>query len=146
MTHRFIQCASRCASLCVLIAMAGCTPSKPVAITAPPNDWSTLAGKSNTFEGLAGNSPRGPLLRLEDGSIIGLANFNMWPVTYVGRPVGVVGAVGVGEGHRAGEYVVAVERWYLVKEAVTTPKYTQTPQPRIEPQSLGRAKPAAKGK
>jgi hypothetical protein len=114
--------------LALSIAVGGCGGRSASSILRePPDDWSQFAGKKVTFEGSAGNSPRGPLLRLEDGSVVGLGNFNFWPVTIVSRPVGIVGTVAPGQGARRQEYVINVERWYLVKQPIETSGRQQGP-------------------
>jgi cell division septation protein DedD len=56
--------------------------------------------------------------------------------------------VTVGEGQRNGEYVVQVERWYLVKEPVQTPPaptaLEREPQPSPEPRPKKKPKAASK--
>lgn len=82
-------------------------------LTAPPSNWQELEGKTITAEGSAGNSTSGPLLRFRNGSWIGVTGIPKWGLDAVTKPIGVIGVVKRGVGSRDGEYVIAINRWYL---------------------------------
>ena len=92
---------------------AGCTDGGSQALTRAPADWGQYANKTVTVQGTAGNSPRGPIVRLFEGGYIALKQREPWGFVngygIASRNVEVTGTLISGRGIRDEKYVLDVK-------------------------------------
>lgn len=104
--------------LAVLPLLAVGCASHSGAITEAPADWSSLEGDTITVQGTAGNSPRGPIVRLIDGGYVALKQREPWGFAdgyaLASRSVEVAGKLVSGAGIRDERFVLDVTRVRLM--------------------------------
>jgi hypothetical protein len=104
-----------CALVLGALIVAGChSNGGSGALTEAPKNWSDFEGRNVTVEGTAGNSRTGPFIRMGDKSVIHL-DLRPWSIDTVSRPIGVKGKVTRGTGPNEGQFIIAVDSWWLQK-------------------------------